>query len=93
MSEGNDRKRAWLEWGRQAVAQRPHPPCSNCLRPAAIAVDIGPELGSQRDPYREQLWLCPDCVEALLDDLDLFRTRFSRERTVRRTEWPALPDV
>lgn len=78
------RKRPWLDFARQRVEKNPGPPCINCLRPEAFAVQFGGDIGTQRDPEHESLWLCPDCAEALLDDLSLFHTRYASERTVRR---------
>lgn len=42
--------------------------CLNCLGRAdgVRAVDIGPEKGTQRDPYRDAVDLCPICQTALL---------------------------
>jgi len=59
--------------------------CANCLHPGATGVDVGPEKGSQRDPYRESLPLCPPCAEALLTgDLATLSENYSAERTIRR---------
>ncbi len=59
--------------------------CLNCLQPGAKAVEVGPEKGSQRDPYREQLPLCEACTNALLTgDFTVLSTRYSEERMFNR---------
>lgn len=59
--------------------------CLNCLAAGASGVDVGPEKGSQRDPYRDELQLCDDCKAALLaGDFARLASRYSVERTVRR---------
>lgn len=59
--------------------------CLNCLQGDAAPVDVGPEEGSQRDPYRRTVALCPACTDALTSGrLDVLHERYSSERTVRR---------
>lgn len=59
--------------------------CLNCLQPGAVSVEVGPEKGSQRDPYREKLPLCEECRDALLyGSFDVLHERYSAERTIRR---------
>lgn len=63
--------------------------CLNCLEPGAIAIDVGPDQGSQRDPYRQKAWLCPTCGAALLEgDFSTLAERWRAERPVRRPEPP-----
>lgn len=64
--------------------------CENCLevREDVRPLEIGPDKGHQRDPYREQLQLCGECAAPLLDhSLPAFHARFKSERetTIRRT--------
>lgn len=41
--------------------------CLNCHERADVVdVEVGPEKGSQRDPYRTKLSLCPTCAEMLV---------------------------
>lgn len=57
--------------------------CNNCLWLGARPVDVGPEQGTQRDPYRAKLMLCDDCKAALLGgDLVSFHRRFSPSREI-----------
>lgn len=62
--------------------------CDNCktsdddgettVRP----VDVGPEKGSQRDPYRSTIDLCDDCVALLCEGkVDDFAARNKRLST------------
>lgn len=57
--------------------------CLNCLEPGAKPVDVGPDMGTQRDPYRCTVDLCGPCRDALLtSDLAQFHRRHSSERIV-----------
>jgi hypothetical protein len=59
--------------------------CDNCLevRDDVKPVEIGPDKGSQRDPYRERLDLCGDCSKPLLDhDLPEFHARYVSVREI-----------
>lgn len=61
--------------------------CEQCLTVAenVRGIDVGPSRGSQRDPYRDQLWLCPDCAGPFLaHDLGAFYERYATQRTVNR---------
>jgi hypothetical protein len=63
--------------------------CANCLCTGDAStvkpVPVGPEKGSQRDPYRDSLDLCEPCSTALLSgNLGVFAGRYSHERTVSR---------
>lgn len=59
--------------------------CINCLALGASAVDVGPERGTQRDPYRATLVLCERCEKALLDGrLDDFHAEYVDARTIYR---------
>ena len=59
--------------------------CLNCLEATAVVdVPVGPDKGTQRDPYRDTLSLCPTCSGALLDgDFAQLAERHTAERTVR----------
>jgi hypothetical protein len=60
--------------------------CENCLETDGAKVTLGPELGSQRDPFRDTIVLCPDCSKALLShDLFTFTGRFTTTRTIHNT--------
>lgn len=66
---------------------RPQRLCEQCLTVSddVRGFDLGPDRGSQRDPFRDQLWLCPDCSGPLLaHDMGAFCERYETERTVRR---------
>lgn len=59
--------------------------CANCLEPASRQVPVGPDQGSQRDPWQKTLLLCTKCEEALVTgDLPGFHARYASERTIRR---------
>lgn len=59
--------------------------CLNCLLLGAEAVNVGPEKGSQRDPYNETVDLCPQCKRYLLaGDFGGLSSRYAAERTVTR---------
>lgn len=59
--------------------------CLNCLEPDAHGVEVGPEKGSQRDPYREHVQLCETCKLALLGgDFGALSIRYAKERKVSR---------
>ena len=61
-----------------------HVLCENCLADGASAVPVGHEIGNQRDSYRDSLFLCEPCSEALLKhDFFTFAGRFTTERTIR----------
>lgn len=61
--------------------------CNNCLdsSDSVRAVPVGPDKGSQRDPYRETLDLCPLCRDALISgDLSSFHDFYCSERTIKQ---------
>lgn len=60
--------------------------CLNCLtRTNVTSVAVGPEKGSQRDPYREHLALCNICAKALLEgDFETLHIAFRRDVTITR---------
>lgn len=59
--------------------------CANCLQDGAVGVDVGAEKGTQRDPYREAVQLCPTCAEALSrGDFEAIHERFAESRTIER---------
>ena len=58
--------------------------CLNCLENGAQSVSVGPTKGSQMDPYRDTVDLCPICKKALLEgDFATLAARYTRERTIR----------
>jgi len=60
--------------------------CLNCLQPGASGIEVGPDIGTQRDPYRESLQLCEPCRDALLSgDFATLADRQADERTVKRS--------
>jgi hypothetical protein len=59
--------------------------CTNCLTGGARGVPVGQEKGSQMDPYRETIPLCPDCATALVGgDLGTFARRYRSSRKISR---------
>lgn len=61
--------------------------CDNCLMPNAGKVEVGPDIGTQRDPSRKTLTLCTVCREALLSGgLAEFGRRYVSERTIGRRD-------
>lgn len=40
--------------------------CQNCLGTGAKSLSIGPDQGSQRDPWRHNVILCDVCVRFLI---------------------------
>lgn len=59
--------------------------CGNCLEYGADKVDVGPDVGTQRDPERLTVALCQPCRDALLTGaFDVLNERYVAERTVRR---------
>jgi hypothetical protein len=59
--------------------------CINCLDLGAKAVNVGPEKGSQRDPYNETVDLCEQCERCLLTgDFGGLSFRYNSERLVQR---------
>lgn len=60
--------------------------CLNCLESGAVQVEVGPDKGSQRDPYRDKLPLCETCRGALLSgDFALLAERYSPTRVIDRS--------
>lgn len=55
--------------------------CLNCLETGSSPVAVGPEKGTQREPYHDTIDLCEFCKSALLN-AD-FAVLFSRHRTKR----------
>lgn len=65
--------------------------CLNCLSPGASAVEVGPEKGSQRDPYRDALDLCDLCRDALLaGNFSLLAEQQADQRTIRASGEPKV---
>lgn len=61
--------------------------CLNCLNPGAIPVEVGPEKGNQRDPYRDTLDLCDICASALVNaDFATLADRQADERMIKREQ-------
>lgn len=61
--------------------------CLNCLQAGAKGVEVGPDKGTQRDPYRATLPLCETCEGALLDgDFQTLAERQTNERVVSRID-------
>jgi hypothetical protein len=59
--------------------------CLNCLDLGAKAVNVGPEKGSQRDPYTETVDLCEQCERCLLTgNFAELSSRYRAERNVTR---------
>lgn len=60
--------------------------CLNCLEAGATTgVEVGPDRGSQRDPWRQKVILCERCREALLDgDFGTLAERFREKREISR---------
>lgn len=59
--------------------------CLNCLDLGAKAVNVGPEKGSQRDPYNETVDLCGRCERYLLSgNFAGLSSRYAAERNVTR---------
>lgn len=61
--------------------------CDNCLitDEDVKGVRVGPDKGTQRDPYWDSVSLCPTCGQALLGaDFEMLHDRYASERTVRR---------
>lgn len=66
--------------------------CNNCLKVDAESVPIGHDKGGQRDPYRDIVWLCPECSAALhAGDFATLHERYESERTVRAAPRPPEP--
>lgn len=58
--------------------------CLNCLEVGAKGVPVGHDKGSQRDPYRESVYLCDPCARALLSgDFVTLAYRNREQRTVK----------
>lgn len=61
--------------------------CMNCLQSGAKGVDVGPDKGSQRDPYRESIPLCEICEGALLEgNFEVLAARHTNERVINRAD-------
>lgn len=62
--------------------------CTNCMGfGELLSCPVGPEQGTQRDPYQEQLLLCSICRNALIAGrLSEFHQRYGREVTVTRKD-------
>lgn len=62
--------------------------CTNCMGYGDIVpCSVGPEKGTQRDPYRNEILLCPPCTFALTDGrLSEFHARYGSEITVTRDD-------
>jgi hypothetical protein len=66
--------------------------CGNCLTTYTASgpnrvrpIDVGPEKGNQRDPYRAVLHLCRLCGDALTAGRwDVLHERYAAERKVER---------
>jgi hypothetical protein len=59
--------------------------CLNCLELGGAAVEVGPEIGTQRDSWRRSLSLCEACRDALLaGNLTTFAARHVAKRTISR---------
>lgn len=60
--------------------------CLNCLQRGDVKdVPVGPDRGSQRDPYRVTLSLCPTCEAALVEgDFATLHRLYQPTATVER---------
>ena len=59
--------------------------CVNCLTPGALPFPIGPDQGSQRDPYRHTLDLCEECAVHLMEgNVQSFANSYMPERNISR---------
>ena len=60
--------------------------CGNCLEVGEHKpLDVGPDKGTQRDPYRNRVVLCEPCATALLaGDFATLHARYRAERAVTR---------
>lgn len=60
--------------------------CGNCLESGNHRpVDVGPNMGTQREPYRAYIVLCETCRTALIGgDFTTLHERYRAERTVRQ---------
>lgn len=58
--------------------------CINCLAIGAAAYPVGPEKGTQRDPYHDTIDLCANCMAALgKGNMAEFHERFNANAEVR----------
>ena len=64
--------------------------CSNCLETGDWRnLEVGPDRGTQRDPYRATVSLCGECAEALLQGaFSRLHERYRAERTI--TGYPGI---
>lgn len=61
--------------------------CHNCLAVGARPIDVGPDKGTQRDPFRASVPLCSTCEAALLDgNFMALHERYVEERVLLRGE-------
>lgn len=62
--------------------------CTNCMGYGEIlSCPVGPDQGTQRDLYREQILLCGTCMRALVGGrLGEFHSRYGKEVTVTRDD-------
>lgn len=59
--------------------------CFNCLSPGSTSVEVGPERGTQRDPYRERVSLCKICAIALANgDFQALHSRYREQALYTR---------
>ena len=57
--------------------------CLNCLDVGASPFPVGPEKGSQRDPYHDTVDLCTFCKSALsAGDFEALARRHTTTRTI-----------
>ena len=56
------------------------------------SIEIGPEIGSQLDPYREKIQLCEYCGNCLRQgEMARFHGRYGNQVTVKRDELERRP--
>lgn len=65
--------------------EHPNMLCLNCLERGGGDVEVGPEIGPQRDPERCSVSLCRTCRDALLTGaFDVLHKRFQADTTIGR---------
>ena len=61
--------------------------CDNCMDRDARPVEVGPERGTQREPYRNTVTLCSICSAALQrGEFVTLHRRYADETLVRQFE-------
>jgi hypothetical protein len=61
-----------------------HTVCQNCLLRGARAVEVGAPKGTQYDPYRDKVYLCGICEDALLSgNFKVLSEYYKSEATIK----------